>query len=44
MKYLSEILWLVSWPILIYFCYKISEVAINRYRKVEEKRKETDRP
>jgi hypothetical protein len=44
MKYLSEILWLVSWPILIYFSYKLSEIAINRYRKVEEKESAKDKP
>lgn len=30
MKYLSEILWLLSWPVLIYVTYLLSMWAIRR--------------
>jgi hypothetical protein len=36
MKYLSEILWLLSWPALIYASYKLSELALKKFKKVEE--------
>jgi hypothetical protein len=42
MKYLSEIVWLVSWPILIYFSYKLSEFAINKYKRIEEKNRQKE--
>lgn len=33
MKYLSEILWLLSWPVLIYVSYKLSVWAIKYWEK-----------
>lgn len=35
MKYLNEIMWLVSWPLLIYFGFKLCELAIKKYQKKE---------
>jgi hypothetical protein len=31
MKYLHEILWLASWPVVIWVAYKLSFWAIRRY-------------
>ncbi|MGE0076856.1 MAG: hypothetical protein AB7S48_03255 [Bacteroidales bacterium] len=33
MKYISEILWLLSWPVLIYVSYKLSVWAIKYWEK-----------
>jgi hypothetical protein len=34
--YLKEILWLVSWPVLIWFAYKMVRFAINKFDKVNK--------
>ncbi|TCN73150.1 hypothetical protein CLV25_101369 [Acetobacteroides hydrogenigenes] len=36
MKYLNEILWLLSLPLLIYISYKLSELAIKKHKKIEK--------
>ncbi len=33
MKYISEILWLLSWPVLMYISYKLSVWAIKLWEK-----------
>ncbi|HPD95005.1 MAG TPA: hypothetical protein PLA24_03840 [Tenuifilaceae bacterium] len=33
MKHLTEILWFISWPILIYLSYKLSIWAIKIWEK-----------
>lgn len=33
MEYLSEILWFLSWPVMIYLNYKLSELAIHKFEK-----------
>ncbi len=39
MKYLHEILWLVSWPVIIWVTFRVSFWVIKRY---EAKRKKQD--
>mgnify|MGYP006282786421 CR=1 FL=1 len=34
MQYLTEIIWLITWPVLIWISYKLSIFAVN---KLEEK-------
>ena len=36
MKYINEILWLASWPVIIYVAYRICFWAIKRYEKKQE--------
>lgn len=36
MKYINEILWLASWPAIIYVAYKICFWAIKRYENKQE--------
>jgi hypothetical protein len=31
--YLTEILWFLSWPVLIYISYKLSVFAVNKLEK-----------
>jgi hypothetical protein len=31
--YLTSILWLISWPVLIWFSYKMVRLALNKYDK-----------
>lgn len=33
MKYISEILWLLSWPVLMYVSYRLSVWAIKLWEK-----------
>lgn len=33
MKYINEILWLLSWPVLIYVSYKLSVWAVKFWEK-----------
>jgi hypothetical protein len=34
--YIKEILWLVSWPVLIYLSYKLAFIAIKSFEKNQE--------
>ena len=34
--YISEILWFISWPVLIWFSYKMVRLAINKFEKTEQ--------
>lgn len=31
--YLREILWLISWPIFIWFSYKMTQVVLKKFEK-----------
>jgi len=31
--YLTEIIWLISWPVFIWVSYKLSVLAIKRFEK-----------
>jgi len=43
MKYLHEILWYVSWPLLIVVSYQAVKFVLKRFEKVEANRvKEED--
>lgn len=33
--YLKEILWLISWPVLIYISYRLVLVALKKFEKKE---------
>lgn len=33
MKYISEILWLLSWPVLMYVSYRLTVWAIKHWEK-----------
>ncbi len=33
--YISEILWFISWPVLIWFSYKMVRLAINKFEERE---------
>ncbi len=35
MEYLSEILWYVSWPIIIYLGLKFTQLNLRHYAKME---------
>lgn len=35
--YIKEILWLISWPVSIYVCYRIILAAIDKFEKNLEK-------
>lgn len=36
MKYISEILQLISWPILIYVSYRLSLWAVGKYEQIRD--------
>lgn len=36
MKYLSEILGLISWPVLIYISYRVSAWAIEKFEELNK--------
>ncbi len=36
--YLTEILWIISWPILIYVALKASQFVIRKYEKAEKQK------
>lgn len=43
MKYLNEILWLISWPVMIWISFKISIWAIRKYESsVNSSKKEQE--
>jgi hypothetical protein len=33
--YITEIIWLISWPLFIWVSYKLSELAIKNFKKFE---------
>lgn len=33
MKYITEIAWLLSWPVLIYVSYRLAAWAVGRWEK-----------
>lgn len=35
--YLTEILWLIAWPVLIFVSYRLVLVALKRFEKKAEK-------
>ncbi len=35
MQYLTEIIWLITWPILIWISYKLSIFAVTKLEKKE---------
>lgn len=38
--YTTEIIWFISWPVLIWFSYKMVRLAIDKFEKTEEAAKE----
>ncbi len=34
--YISEILWFISWPVIIWFSYKMVRLAIDKFEKNEQ--------
>ncbi len=34
--YTEQIIWLISWPVLIWFSYKMVRLALNRFEKNEQ--------
>lgn len=36
MEYIREILFILSWPLLIYICYKFIILNINHFEKMEK--------
>ena len=34
--YTSEIIWLISWPIIIWFSYKMARLALKQFEKKEQ--------
>jgi hypothetical protein len=36
MKYLSEILWLLSWPVLIFAAWQLCAFAVRKFEKREK--------
>lgn len=37
MKYLPEIVWLLTWPLLIVICYYLILFALEKYEKIIKK-------
>ena len=37
MMYTTEILWLISWPVIIWLSYKVVRLALNKFEKQEQK-------
>ena len=33
---ISEIIWFLTWPVLIWFSYKMVRIAVKKFEKVEE--------
>lgn len=33
MEYLTEIIWLIIWPVLIWVSYKLSAFAVKKYEE-----------
>ena len=33
---LTEIIWFITWPVLIWFSYKMVRVALNKFEKAEQ--------
>jgi hypothetical protein len=40
MEHLTQILWLASWPFLIYLTYKLGRIAISIFEKNHKKQSE----
>lgn len=36
---LKEIIWFFTWPVLIWFSYKMVRLAVKKFEKVEENSK-----
>ncbi len=34
--YTTQILWFISWPVLIWFAYKMTRLALNSFEKHEQ--------
>lgn len=34
--YTSEIIWLISWPVIIWFTYKMVKLALKKFEKNEQ--------
>lgn len=34
--YTKEILWFISWPVMIWFAYKMVRLAIDKFEKAEQ--------
>lgn len=32
---LTEIIWFITWPVLIWFSYKMVRIALNKFEKAE---------
>ncbi len=39
MTYLTEILWLLSWPVLIYISYRLVLLSLRKFEAKEKTRK-----
>lgn len=35
--YLSSILWMLSWPVLLVFAYQVVKLMVKRYEKIIER-------
>lgn len=33
---ISEIIWFLTWPVLIWFSYKMVRIAVRKFEKAEE--------
>ena len=40
MKYTSEIIQLISWPVLIYISYRLSLWAVKKFEEISEPEKQ----
>lgn len=36
MEYLGEIVWLISWPVLIYIAYKFVSLNLDHHKNMEK--------
>ncbi len=34
--YTEQIIWFITWPVLIWFTYKMVRLAINKFEKTEQ--------
>lgn len=33
---LKEMIWFLTWPVLIWFSYKMTRIAVKKFEKMEE--------
>jgi len=34
--YTEQIIWFISWPVIVWFTYKMVRLALNKFEKTEE--------